>query len=390
MIGKGLVGSAAAKYLSLAQENVAIIGPDEPNNPHEAIVFSSHYDSGRVQRQIGRNDTMTQLNLDAHEHYPWLEKESGISFQGKTGCLYVNPRGMDEYLESAPNRIKKHGTKAQFFNSAEILNASFPEFHFPDDSVGMFEDAPSGHINPRRLIQAQLVVFEKNNGTIFREYVREIDYKANSVIITTNNNLEIEAKRVLVATGAFTNLSDLISQQLALIIKSEIVILARISKMEADRLQKLPSLLYEIDIPELEGIYSTCPLQYPDGQYYLKMGCNLPDDIFFNNDLADVQNWFRDGNSEAHNKELSKVLKSIMPNLQVEDFTTSRCILTRTVKHENPYIGRMTPSLFVAIGQGWGGSTSNSIGKVASHLLLHDTFPRGYNEEAFLPIFEDE
>ena len=80
VIGKGLIGSATAKYLSQTNASVAIIGPDEPANIEDAIVYASHYDSGRVQRQIGRNHAMTKLNLHALNHYPWLQKESNIHF----------------------------------------------------------------------------------------------------------------------------------------------------------------------------------------------------------------------------------------------------------------------------------------------------------------------
>ena len=387
VVGKGLVGSAAAKYLAWAGEKVALIGPDEPNRPQEASLFSSHYDSGRVQRQIAENDAMTRLNLDAHAHYPWLEKESGISFQGKSGCLYVNPRGPDQYLTSAPQRIKKFATRAQFFQSGSELKSAFPEFHFPDRSAGLFEDSPSGHIDPRRLILAQLTVLKKYGGSVFREVVSSIQPQKGCLSIATDHRV-LEAHKVLLATGAFTNLSNLTSRQLALQIKSEIVLLARLSNSEAERLKSLPSLLYEIDVPEMEGIYATRPLQYPDGHFYLKMGCNLPEDIFFDNNLGAVQAWFRSGNSEAHAGKLLAALQQIMPALLVEDCHTRRCILTRTAQHNNPYIGCLDEGVFVALGQGWGGSTSDSIGKAAAHLMRTGAFPPGYCAEWFKPVFQ--
>jgi glycine/D-amino acid oxidase-like deaminating enzyme len=387
VVGKGLVGSAAAKYLALGGETVAIIGPDEPTRPEEATVFSSHYDSGRVQRQIAENDAMTRLNLDAHQHYPWLEKESGIVFQGKSGCLYVNPLGPDEYLDSAPKRIKRFGTQAHFFTSGSELESAFPDFRFPAGSAGLFEASPSGHIDPRRLIQAQLAVLEKNGGSVVREVVRSLEDGKGSLIVATDER-QFEAQKVLLATGAFTNLSNLVPRPLTLTIKSEIVVLARLTRREAERLQGLPSLLYEIDVAELEGVYSTRPLPYPDGQFYLKIGCNLPEDIFFENNLAAVQAWFRTGNSEAPAGKLRDILRQLMPHLQVEDYHTRRCILTRTTQHNNPYIGRLSDRLFTAIGQGWGASTSNSIGRAASHFMLTGRFPTDYSAEWFHPVFD--
>ena len=69
VIGKGLIGSAAARYLSQSQKSVAIIGPDEHPDVNEAIVFSSHYDQGRVQRIIGTDPEWTLLNLQSSAQY---------------------------------------------------------------------------------------------------------------------------------------------------------------------------------------------------------------------------------------------------------------------------------------------------------------------------------
>src|SRR5665647_3105196 len=91
VIGKGLIGSAAAKYLSYSKKNVAVIGPDEHPDVNKAIVFSSHYDQGRVQRIIGVDPVWTLLNLQSANQYKFIEEESGISFHSKVGCLYVNP-----------------------------------------------------------------------------------------------------------------------------------------------------------------------------------------------------------------------------------------------------------------------------------------------------------
>ncbi|GMR24679.1 MAG: hypothetical protein BMS9Abin37_3261 [Acidobacteriota bacterium] len=56
VIGKSLIGSATARYLSQDGERVAVIGPDEPKK-HRAHrgAFSSHYDQGRITRLIARD-----------------------------------------------------------------------------------------------------------------------------------------------------------------------------------------------------------------------------------------------------------------------------------------------------------------------------------------------
>lgn len=54
IIGRGLIGSAAAKYISNSQTNVALIGPDEATVLKQGIVFASHYDRARIQRIVGK------------------------------------------------------------------------------------------------------------------------------------------------------------------------------------------------------------------------------------------------------------------------------------------------------------------------------------------------
>jgi sarcosine oxidase len=337
IIGKGLVGSAAAKYLSLAGQRIVIIGPDEPTDSATAIVFASHYDSGRVQRLIGTDTASTLLNLQAARHYAWLEEASGIRFHTGVGCLYVNPRGGDAYLTDAPNKSAQHGVNAHLHESASSLAQTFPDFRFPDASQGMFEPAPAGHINPRLLIEAQLKVAAANKGLIVRETVGEVAYGPGKVSIRTHDSNLFEAKKVLLASGAFTNVTNLSHRRPALILKSETIILARIGDSEAQRLKDMPSLLYEVNVPEMEGIYCIGPVRYPDGDDYIKMGCNLPQDIYFEN-LKDIQDWFRSGASDTHIPVMLAALKALMPSVTIEDCISKRCILTRTRKHGNPYV----------------------------------------------------
>jgi glycine/D-amino acid oxidase-like deaminating enzyme len=387
VIGKGLIGAAAAKYLSQYLEKVAVVGPDEPENMDEAILFASHYDSGRVQRQIGRKSAMTLLNLQAVKQYPLLQKESGIQFHSGIGCLYINPYGKDTYLEQAPQIAKQHGFKIDLYENANDLAHAFPEFCFPDGSKGLFESAPSGHINPRLLIKAQLKIVDQNGGEVIREIVKGATHKNGIVTITMQQGKTLRAKRVLLTMGSFTNFSPLLETKLALTLKSETVILARVDQKEAQRLEKLPSLLYEIDTPALEGIYLIRPIQYPNGHTYLKMGSNLPEDIYFEPNLNDIQAWFRSGDSNAHLNKMLEALMTIMPNLKVEECVTKRCILTRTENHGNPYVGCINDHLFVAIGNGYSAMSSDAIGRLAATLIRTNEFPEQFDAEDFAPVF---
>ena len=53
VIGRGLIGSAAGRHLSMISDGIAVIGPNEPEDPvkHEGV-FASHYDEGRIVRFV--------------------------------------------------------------------------------------------------------------------------------------------------------------------------------------------------------------------------------------------------------------------------------------------------------------------------------------------------
>jgi len=389
VVGKGLIGSAAAKYLQSTLAQVAVVGPDEPVDPDKAMIFASHYDQGRVQRTIGLDPIWTRLNKQSAIKYDNLAKESGIQFHYPVGCLYVSPNGKDEYLKGVPEQALQFNVGYQFLETGEAIHKAIPDFQFPDQSFAMLEPAPSGHLNPLRLIEAQLAVFQANGGTTLKDTVLHIHNDGKMYQVQLQNDTSISAPVVLVAAGAFSNFNNILPRSLDLFLKSETVLLAKVSKDEAKRLAHLPSFLYEIDNGEMEGIYAIRPIEYPDGNYYLKIGCNLSADIKFN-ELKEIQDWFRSGNSDRHIELIKNMLHSIMPALQTEGYQTKRCVISRT-KHKKPYIGRVDGhNLFVAVGgNGYAAMCSDALGKVAAHMVLHGDTPEDFDSKTFEPLFSN-
>ncbi len=387
VIGRGLIGSAAARYLKQSLDKVLIIGPDEPTDPHKAEVFASHYDQARVQRIVGITDTWTRLNKDSTDQYPSLQQESGINFHFPVGCLYVSPFQKDAYLTNAPSHLAMANTSASFLESADAIHKKIPEFSFPHGSCGMLEHAPSGHINPLLLKQAQLTVYKNHGGDASGDTVVKVDRHHDVFTVNTQEGTTYYAHQLLVTAGAFSNFNGLLPQPLDLELESETVLLAEVSLREAQRLSSLPSLLYELETDELEGVYLVRPVQYPDGKYYLKLGCNLPTDITFGN-LNEIQQWFRHGNSEVNIPVLRKALHTLMPNLETIGFKTKKCIISRT-KHRHAYIGSTDQkNLFVAAGgNGYSAMCSDALGRIAAHRVMHEGFPEGYSMAVFQPIF---
>lgn len=390
VIGKGLVGSAAAKYLAKHNNNIAIIGPDEPTHYDESIVYASHYDQARVQRIIGKDEVWTKLNLDSTKQYEKIQQESGISFHKPAGCLYVNPYGQDDYLKKAPSQSEQFNQPTKFYNTEEEIANAFGDFRFPSESVGLFEAAPSGLINPRLLIKAQLRILEKENAVILKETVIHISSSEDKFIITTHEGNRYSSSSVLIATGSFVNHLDLLPLKLKLRSKSEVVLLVKVSDEEATKLSHLPSLLYEINNNEIEGVYMIQPVQYPDGAYYLKIGCNMPEDIHFEN-IEQIQRWFRNGDSNHYAPKLIQAVNSLLPHLPVIEYATKKCITSYTA-HGRPYIGETNrKGMFVAGGcNGYSAMCSDAIGNVAAHLMINGIIPKEFPSDSFQLHYQNQ
>lgn len=381
------MGSAAAKYISQYQPKVAIIGPDETTALQQGIVFASHYDQARIQRIIGNDPVSTLLNQQSANQYSTIEKETNVSFHSKEGCLYVNPDGTDSYLDHVASQAHIFNTRYQGFQNGRSLNSFTSDFNFPPTSKGIFEPSPSGHINPRLLITAQLILFKNNGGSIFNDTVNGVTYENRAFKITTVDGKIYHSKTVLLAPGAFINFLNLLENPLLLKLKSETTIWVKVSKEEAERLASLPSLLYQIARPEIQDIYLVRPLLYPDGKYYLKMGANFPADIYFD-DLTDIGQWFKSGNSHSNLATMQQALKSLMPRLSLSECYSKRCIITYT-KHGKPYIGPLNEKgLFVVTGgNGYSAMSSDALGKIAATVLLENNFPNEFSANDFQPVF---
>ncbi len=388
IIGKGLVGAAAARYLS-KEAKVAIIGPDEPTDFHQSQIFASHYDQARVQRIIGKDIHWTRLNQDAINAYAALEKESGIRFHENMGCLYVNPHGVDAYLKAAPHQATQIGTNPVFYSSEKEINQQFPFLTFPEGTVGMLEEGPAGLINPRKLLQAQLTVAKSNGVTTINEVAVSLKKAGGVFTIVTNKGTTIHAGQVIIATGSYQNFSGLLEQPVAMRSKTESVILIEWDTKDPNT-SKIPSILYELVHPEIEAIYVLPPVQYPDGKTYIKIGANVSEDEWFES-KEEIAKWFQSGPSTTLSQKLFKGLKYILPSLpENSNYQSKPCVVSYT-KHGRPYIGEYCIEGIIIAGgcNGYSAMCSDSIGKLGAFFAQNRSFPEPYEAAAFKIEYPD-
>ncbi len=223
VIGKGLMGSAALRYLSQFTANVAIIGPDEPiDYANHKGVFASHYDEGRLTHRLSKDLTWARLTTRAIEQYGLIEQESGIRFHKPCGSLMVGrTQGNSRYLAHKDQIAHALAIPLHTYADAAAISAAHPMVAFPAGYQGVFELPPAGCINPRALIQAQLQIAAQQGATIVRDVVVQVVQSAQGVTVTTQQGETLQAQRFLIANGAFSNCFDVLPRPLALRIKSE-------------------------------------------------------------------------------------------------------------------------------------------------------------------------
>ncbi len=371
VIGKGLIGSAAARYLSQSGSTL-MIGPDEPANlENHRGIFASHYDQGRITREIASDKVWAELAKRSLDRYGELERSSQISFHKPVGCVYIaDQEGIAPYKQVAQERSVNH----QFFDNAKDLQGQFPFFGSFDTFSALSESAPAGYINPRDLIKAQLHGAKSQGAEIIAETVLDLEVLKSKIKIHTGNDTTFEAKRVLLATGAYANAFNLLEKKLELRVKSETVCYAKVSEDEAKRLQAMPSLILDTAISYLNDFYLLPPILYPDGHYYVKLGANTAADstLTTSRDMAD---WMRKGKSNMFIDNFKDVLKQLIPDLSAESFHTGRCLVSYT-KHGKPYIDTVLPKqLYVATGgNGASAKSSDAIGHLAANLVEKNTW----------------
>ena len=385
VIGNGLFGSAAARYLSQKSNAVAVIGPDEPKDQlaHDGV-YASHYDARRNARVLGRSRVRTITGQMAMANYRMLEEKSGISFYEPVGNLFVNSDDVQDNILEAPREFARtlnipHTVYPEGDRSWQKL---YPYLDFPETHWIIHEPDPAGMINPRAMLKAQNVIAKQQGTAVIPEIVVNVTEDDDYVQIETRSGNRYKARQVLVTVGSFTNCFNLFPRKLPLQAETETIVLGHVSATEAERLNGMPTVSYFIDDPVIKDVYMAPPVRYPDGNFYIKMGANTPTD-YQPNGLAEIQEWFRQGDSDTYLDDFERVLRLILPQVKFLSFQTKRCILTRTPS-KYPIIDQITKRTYVASGaHGSGAKSADAIGMLAAGLLLDGRWPSAIPRHLF-------
>lgn len=382
VIGRGMMGAAAAKYLARQTDGVAVIGPDEPadRKAHEGV-FASHYDEGRITRTIDPDCDWALLANRSIARYSEIASESGIDFYTEAGCVVVAPPE-SAYLAGTRQAAVSLCVETTSFDEAG-LKRRFPYFAFPAGSAGIFEAKGAGHISPRKLVKAQSLLAEKAGATVIRDHAASIREEGGVAVVTTAGGKVYRAEKVLLAAGGFSISQNLLPQSVDMTVYGRTVTLFEVVDEDAPRLAGMPSLILEA--PGID-IYLLPPIRYPDGKLYLKIGGD-PDNLVLSNE-TDMRAWFRTEGREVAREHLTDIVDRIVPELGARSISSASCVVSYTKSHY-PMIGyTSSPHIGVLTGcAGTSAKSSDEIGRLGAELLLAGRIKdQGYATD-FAPYF---
>ncbi len=370
VVGRGMMGAAAARHLANQTDGIAVIGPDEPEDraSHQGV-FGSHYDEGRITRTIDPDTDWACLANRSIGRYAEIERDSGIQFYAPVGCLVTGPKrgGETTYIGDVIKAAGRLGVQTELLDDAG-LRAKFPFFAFSPGSEGVFEPHGAGHISPRRLVKAQSLLAEKAGARIIRQTALSIRDEGGLAVVTTAEGETFRAEKILLAAGGFSIAENLLPRPVEMKVYGRTVTFFEVTEAEAEALSGMPSLI-SVAPEDVDSIYMLPPIRYPDGKYYIKIGGD-PDDLQFESE-GELRAWFRTAGRDGAREHLVRIFHRLVPDRKRAPSFTNSCAVSYSPSGY-PMIG-YTSSPRVAVltgGCGTAAKSSDEIGRLGAELLL--------------------
>lgn len=365
VVGKGMMGAAAARHLARMGVRVALVGPDEPAERRtHAGVFASHYDSGRITRTIDADPDWARLARRSIARYAEIEAESGIRFYAEVGCLITAPAGGESMARTVAASAQV-GAETRLLD-APALAAAFPTLRFPGAYAGLHEAHGAGTIDPRALVAAQARLAARSGARIVcAEVVAVRDAGAHAEVETVDGT-RLAAARVVIAAGGFSIAPGLLARRLDLTVKARTVLFAEVDPEDAARYAAMPSIIRH-GPGDAESFYVLPPVRYPDGRLRIKIGGD-PVEHVLDTEPA-IRAWFQGEGDAAAAAHMQGHLAALLPDLRPVALTTAPCVTSFT-RHGHPYIGFAESERIVVLtgGNGAAAKSSDEIGRLGATL----------------------
>ena len=368
VIGRGTIGSAAARHLALAGVSPTLIGPAEPDDiaSHQGV-FASHYDEGRITRRNATTEFWSEVSHASIERYGEIEASSGIAFFSPVGALMVGPTNGD-FMVSARKVATSQKVVCEDLDGPSFSNA-FPMMTFSADTAALWEQDGAGHISPRRLVAAQTRAALKAGAMIQQDIVLGLEETQNGVRVRTDAGA-VDYDQVLVAAGSMTD--HVLGRPVTFEVRPRTVTFFHMSPDQAETLRDMPSAVFDT------GHYLLPPIHYPDGTIRMKLG-GEPDAAPLTSPGA-MRDWFHGGGSKAVSALHQDWFRRHLPEVwnKLTKVTWEPCMTTWS-DDQLPEIRRLGPHVSVAAaGNGAGAKCSDELGRRGAALILKYALERSF------------
>ena len=384
VIGRGLIGSAAARHLAIQGASVALVGPSEPTNlKTHTGVFSSHYDSARIVRILDTLAHNCQISKAAIARFRPLEAETGINFFQEVG--YLAASNNPSFLKDMGAQAKDYYPEMETFSS-EQLSERFPYFQFPKDVRGIFQAKNAGWLDPRKNIAAQNKALQSFDGIVVDDTVVAIEKNEKYITVKTEKS-SFQCKKCILSTGAFANIGNTIPRPIDYGVVPHTAVLGEVSKDQLPNLIGMPTMSYRLGDEPNKFLYFLPPVEYPNGKHYVKIGHALGDEMA--NDKQSLQDWFHSNGDEAKISWLREALKELLPSVTFNGIHSTPCVTTTSPTGSN-YIDQFEDKRFYALfaGGGYCAKSADELGYITAEFALNNHFPEPYNKENFKLIYQ--
>lgn len=403
VIGAGMFGSAAAKYLSEDVKKNLLIGTDEPLTQNDYRIqtsFGAYYDQARITRRLGWDPIWSETDSRSLLRYRSIEEKSGITFFDEMGSLVVMAKSITNRTESILRQCQKKEIVVERLNLQQMKDR-WPCLKIPPLNggvEGLYEDQLAGIINPRKFIQAQRMLFIKNGGAFVKGSVSKVEKDLSSgfwqINVWEDGKLNrFYAERVLIAAGSFINHNLVLPDgiQLELYPYTEPNLLFEIQDKDLINYENLPTMI-SVDPDDVGNenvsIYLVPPIKYPDGKWYIRLGPGMQPVVRQLKSLEDMRQWYIQQKITEEQKDfLLKMQQAFLPFLQPVSIKEACCIIEKTPSHY-PYIGAINDDLTLQVvtgGNGHGARGSDEIGRLAARELLEKKWDLCIEKECFTP-----
>ncbi len=375
IIGTGMFGAAAAKYLSREGLRVVAVGPAEPaaGQAVDQHAFAAHYDQGRICRRLGWDPVWAYLDARSLERFRGIETESGIDFFSDCGSLILIAKSIRERTDKIVSQADDDGVEVERL-AADALTRRFAALGLPQITggvEGLFEPTGAGLLNPRRLVSAQLALAADAGAAVVRGAVVATE-KHRGVwrlqVDSERGHREIRAKRLLISTGALTNQNGVLPQNslLAMQAYTEPNLFFELNEPGSSGIWNLPPVV-TVDPDDVgnanKSTYLIPPVEYPDGKWYMRIGPGMQPFVHRLSTASEMIDWYRAQRVTLEQFQfLSAAMSELVPGWTLPRARHATCIVEKTVTGY-PYIGFLDDDESLAVAVGGNGHGARGLGR---------------------------